>query len=156
MYSRILFLFLFTVVVIGACTTDECKKVKCQNNGNCDNGQCICPDGFEGKYCETAWRDKFFGIYSASESCSASSSNYTITISANSSFAERINIYNIGNTGLTVVAIVQYDNFSIVQQAFGSGQISGSGSIGTNTISISYSYTSGTGGQSCSVSCLKQ
>lgn len=158
MQIRILFLFGFAVLIIGACSTDECKKIKCQNNGVCNDGYCMCPDGFEGKYCEIAWRDNYIGVYAASENCSSSSpSNYTITITANTTFPERIDIHNLYNTNQTIVAIVESpSSVSIVNQAFGSGQISGSGYLGTNTISFSFNVTSGTSTESCSATCLKQ
>lgn len=31
---------------------DPCLNVECQNGGECDNGTCNCPEGFEGEFCE--------------------------------------------------------------------------------------------------------
>jgi len=33
---------------------DVCANVTCENNGNCVDGTCNCPAGFEGEFCETA------------------------------------------------------------------------------------------------------
>ncbi len=37
--------------------------VICLNNGTCLNGDCFCPEWFEGDYCERAVREKYVGIY---------------------------------------------------------------------------------------------
>lgn len=33
---------------------DPCENVSCQNGGTCDDGTCICINGFSGQFCQTA------------------------------------------------------------------------------------------------------
>jgi len=51
-------LFLILALLVGslcfnACQ-DPCEDVTCENGGTCDDGDCMCPDGFTGTNCETA------------------------------------------------------------------------------------------------------
>lgn len=34
------------------CNSDPCETVVCQNGGTCDDGSCVCPQGFSGSSCE--------------------------------------------------------------------------------------------------------
>jgi len=43
---------MFTIVGIQSCN-NECENLLCQNDGICESGTCICPDGFLGNSCET-------------------------------------------------------------------------------------------------------
>lgn len=40
-----------------------CDLVECQNGANCQDGSCICPDGYEGTYCERLSAERFVGLY---------------------------------------------------------------------------------------------
>ncbi|MES2701225.1 MAG: calcium-binding EGF-like domain-containing protein [Bacteroidota bacterium] len=40
-----------------------CSGVYCENGGYCNLGTCICPSGFEGKYCATASVAKYVGTW---------------------------------------------------------------------------------------------
>jgi len=46
--------------------SDPCDEVNCGANGQCNEGICLCDDGFEGENCETASRDRFLGFWEAS------------------------------------------------------------------------------------------
>ena len=49
---------LLTLLAFGAivyntsCKKDQCSQVTCFNGGNCQNGYCTCPYGYEGDHCE--------------------------------------------------------------------------------------------------------
>lgn len=45
-------LLVFIAVTYNACS-DPCKNVNCVNGGACNDGSCTCPEGYEGRYCET-------------------------------------------------------------------------------------------------------
>ncbi|GAA4469701.1 hypothetical protein GCM10023093_29610 [Nemorincola caseinilytica] len=52
-YTVILTLLAFGSVVYTACRKDYCKNMVCQHGGTCNDGACICPQGFTGTYCQT-------------------------------------------------------------------------------------------------------
>lgn len=43
----------FAVVTFAACKQDKCIDISCQNGGSCNDGTCVCPDGYSGPRCET-------------------------------------------------------------------------------------------------------
>lgn len=48
--TRIVLIFsLF--IELSSCSGDPCEDVVCLNGGSCANGECVCPDGFEGADC---------------------------------------------------------------------------------------------------------
>lgn len=49
-----LLLCLLIITAIGCNKSEPCDDVTCFNNGQCLEGTCICPDGFEGEFCQTA------------------------------------------------------------------------------------------------------
>lgn len=50
-----------------ACS-DPCKDVDC-NNGNCDEGICICEDGYGGDSCDTRLSEQFAGEWQGPFDC---------------------------------------------------------------------------------------
>jgi len=45
---------LFTIAFMGiAGCSDPCDTVSCLNGGACNDGACVCPDGFIGEYCQS-------------------------------------------------------------------------------------------------------
>jgi hypothetical protein len=52
-FTFLITLLVFTTVTYVACNKDACKGVICYNGGACLDGQCMCPDGYTGKNCET-------------------------------------------------------------------------------------------------------
>lgn len=60
MKNNILFSTIILVITLSlfACeddspSLDPCQNITCLNDGECNNGQCDCPTGYEGMYCET-------------------------------------------------------------------------------------------------------
>lgn len=146
--------FLALVLVGGnACKKDEdpCKDVTCQNGGTCDEGECICPTGYEGTNCETEERAKFFGTWrTTNETCtSGGPSTFDITITTNSGDISKINIANLYGAGFTAVATLTGNNVSIASQSFGTGSIVGSGSLSGTTLTLSYTVTGGGSSDNC-------
>lgn len=39
-------------LVLSACNMNQCQEVNCLNGGACNDGTCICPEGYTGEYCE--------------------------------------------------------------------------------------------------------
>jgi hypothetical protein len=54
-------------VSLSSCEEDKCKTIICGYGGTCTDGTCVCPSGYEGPQCETVNRDRFMGIWQATE-----------------------------------------------------------------------------------------
>ena len=65
------YILLFTFAV--SCK-NPCDTIACLNGGMCDNGNCLCPNWYEGEFCESEQRTKFFGNYTGTFTV-----NYVIT-----------------------------------------------------------------------------
>jgi hypothetical protein len=46
----------------------------CENGSSCYQGQCVCPRGYEGKYCEVASASKYAGTWDVKQSITGSDS----------------------------------------------------------------------------------
>jgi hypothetical protein len=57
--------YVFIISIAVSCK-NPCDTITCFNGGTCDDGTCLCLDWYEGDYCETEQRTKFFGNYSGS------------------------------------------------------------------------------------------
>ncbi len=47
-YSAILVMLLF---LMAACKEDPCQDITCVNDGYCEDGACVCPEGYNGTNC---------------------------------------------------------------------------------------------------------
>jgi hypothetical protein len=66
MYKIIAFVCLLALSVqFTACERNRCitRGIACQNNGVCNDGNCLCPEGFEGDSCQFATNKKFVGRF---------------------------------------------------------------------------------------------
>jgi hypothetical protein len=134
---------------------DLCLNVTCQNGGTCNNGNCICTFEYEGTNCQTHSRDKFIGSYNGYENCSSGSASYNIFINTGSSISQII-ISNIYGSGVNTIAILTANNsINIPQQTFASGQISGSGTLSNNALSVTFTITVGSSSDNCSATFVK-
>lgn len=100
-------ILLFTTIIYTSCNKEEpytyvdsCEGITCQNDGNCVDGSCYCPSGFEGEFCENKWLSRFIGNWEVTE---------TVEISNQSGrrgqqYAYRMNISQ-GGTSNTTFAI---------------------------------------------------
>jgi hypothetical protein len=134
--TALIILFIFGTTAFISCTKSRdliingtniqpCKNVVCYNGGNCVDGACNCPSGFEGVDCIKRWNERYIGNYTASDAC-VTTATYSATISqiinrgdailiSNiSSFAPNINaeaILNPDKTTLTIKPTRFLDNF---------------------------------------------
>ena len=60
---KILTVFFAIALLFISCKKGPCDDVVCLNNGTCLNGDCFCPEWFEGDYCEQEIREKYIGTY---------------------------------------------------------------------------------------------
>ncbi|MGB1248689.1 MAG: EB domain-containing protein, partial [Chitinophagales bacterium] len=60
MKNKILGAFLMIAILLASCG-DGCKNVECLNGGVCDEGTCMCPDGYIGDDCGEAVNAAYLG-----------------------------------------------------------------------------------------------
>lgn len=140
---------LFILVMVSACNKGDikyndttlvrpCDNVICLNGGNCVDGSCYCPLGYEGVKCETRVSEKFVGNYKVADECyTGGNVYYNATIQANSNQATGLTLSNVGvfcPSG-TLQAVVKPEKtaFEIpMQKGCGDLYISGYGNINPN------------------------
>lgn len=131
----------FSTAVFTSCNPDACKDVVCQNGGNCTDGTCSCPSGFEGSNCEILSRTKFLGTYSGNETCTIGNDTYSIQCTAHSD-STKFNIINLYNQSFTAISTADKNAFTIPSQSVGANvTVTGSGTITGNSITITYTIT---------------
>jgi len=159
MKARKLFLTAMTiasVMLFNACEEDPCKDVTCTNGtptellGSC---HCECDAGYEGNDCGTVSRDKFIGNFTANDNCASAS--YDVEIVTSSSGVDKILVKDFGKflcngDAPDVVASVDEGALTIASQTFCSGYItiSGTGTISSNSNTITITYATDTTGGS--------
>lgn len=111
----------------------------------------VCDEGYEGDKCDVAIREKLLGTWrTTAENCtSGGPSTFDIAITTNSDIT-KVNIANLYGAGFTAVASIDENNaITIASQSFGTGNISGSGSISGGSLTLSYTVTSGGAADNC-------
>lgn len=93
----------FSLISYTSCKKDACKDVSCVNGGNCVDGACKCPAGFEGPACETKMNAKFIGTFGAKDKCpvqerSNQELQYDVTIFPDNSSPTKVSVVGIANT----------------------------------------------------------
>ena len=160
-----LFLVCFLASIGISCEEDPCAGVSCTNGGTCVEGvgTCECLAGFEGESCETNTILKFIGSYIADYgSCFTTAPEHRVNISQLNG-ESRLNIADLGDYAcpggeVNVIADITGDQINIPSQNIDcSGEIvytfSGSGSISSNTISLSFSVSYETDGMERTDNC---
>ena len=122
------------------------RRIKCDNNGVCDNGLCICVPGFEGDTCEITIRDRFLGNYFATDVCNTMGTlQYSMSIHSNSQILSVLFSSQLANSKFvdSVSATVEGNNLIInTQQVNGNSfSVSGNGSISNGTLTLLYVLT---------------
>lgn len=118
-------------------------QFSCNND---DDSPMICPEGYEGEICTTAFNAKFAGSFSLVETCDTGPANYTMTIVADANNPLNMIIWGLWEEPTsTVNAIVNTSNskeFTVIRQNFSNGgwDISATGSINENGV-VSILYT---------------
>lgn len=149
-------LLLFCGLVFFSCAKDPCEEVSCQNGGNCIDGICECPDGFEGPFCEILDSQQHYGSYSADyQGCVSTSAGHRVLLKQVDSSATQLLIQQLGDYAcpddtLQFLARLTGNSVSIDSQVVDCGPIvytfNGSGnfnSAGQLTLNFSVSYSDG-------------
>jgi hypothetical protein len=107
-------------------------------------------------------REKFLATYAVVENCpSSGTDNYDITITASAASDNGIIISGFyGVPGLSITATVSGSSMTIPQQTVTfqgvAVNVSGSGTINGNSLTITYSLTIGAQGETCAMTCTKR
>jgi hypothetical protein len=124
-----IFILFATGVVFNACTKDPCKKIICRNDGICRDGRCKCTPGFEGVNCELKMFEKFIGTWDGYYRCNGNPAIIITNVVAPGTKPNKIEIYNLFNQNVNILADVDVEKINIPSQTIGNITYSGTGDI---------------------------
>jgi hypothetical protein len=132
-----LFLVAALLVTISACDKQTCENVTCPSGQGCFNGNCYCPDGYEGADCQTMSYQKYINLFgTAFENCNASPPFITnnVTLQWTGNRPNEVVIFGLmGGTCSSVTAFIRTDTnnegniLEINEQYCGGSSIYGQG-----------------------------
>ena len=143
----------FLSSTLTSCEPEKCKTIVCAHGGTCDDGNCVCPTGYEGPQCETVNRNRFMGIWIVTENGTISNAaQYAVSVEEGNN-VDQVRIKTFYNTLTTAVdAYVKGDTIRIPQQEINSYKLEGIGTIADDKyygdhgkIILNYSITDGNG-----------
>lgn len=156
-FAKILVALAFLFAISG-CDRKSCNDVVCDYGMNCNQGQCYCPDGYEGTDCNTQSSTKYLGQYNVTETCYSGSSNffsYTTSVIQGYRVNEVQFTSLFGMTSATGYIYTDGNNqgniIEIPQQSQGGLTFSGQGTYDpiNNRMSINFNYTYNFGSYQC-------
>ena len=119
--TALLFLFF-------ACS-DPCADVNCGDNGTCNQGLCICDEGYEGFNCEAKIIDKFTGTWVSTDfSCDGELEPVTFVFEQGSTITD-LRFYDAEDEEIIISVNYAGNNISIDEQEVDEATVSGSGSL---------------------------
>lgn len=147
---------LFTLLILMACKADPCASINCLNGGTCNTeGQCECPEGFDGQQCEIFDIQTYIGTYRVEyENCFSTNENHTVGIEPVEGVATALYLRDLGDyacpdTTVRVRMDIATRTATIEEQTIDCGPLaytfSGGGSFdetGTLSLAFSVSYES--------------
>ena len=153
---------IFGVVIYTGCT-NKCGNTTCQNSGTCTNNICVCPVGYSGNSCQTAWSDEFIGTYNCSRAnCTPAVTGVNAWQSAVTKSATNggytINISNFDNSNEIQAATVDSAGNLKIAPASGTSGVSATGAFTPGKININFTtyVTGGGGGSHCDMTMVKE
>ncbi len=63
MHSKLSYLVAITALLFASSCTNPCRKLDCQNEAFCNDGECICQKWFAGEACELKFNRNYTGTY---------------------------------------------------------------------------------------------
>ncbi|MBI4931715.1 MAG: calcium-binding EGF-like domain-containing protein [Bacteroidetes bacterium] len=162
--NKILFrLIAIAVIVLSvhSCKRDPCRSTNCLNGGICKDGTCDCLSGYEGTDCGTESTAKFIGNYSVTDNINFTKSanniddpdsvftkTYSVSVAKGNDFGSLL-IHNAdNNNGNYVYTTVDKSNLTVTNRPFymtikvaHTYDVSATGSMSGNTITIAYSVS---------------
>jgi len=149
--AAFLTIIVVTAVSYTACNKNHCSNVVCMNQGVCDNGNCVCPVGFEGSRCETLSRDKFIYTYNGGDTCgTAGYRQYPIYLLAVTSNPRELTMKDfLANLNDSAICTMEStDSFTFIGSNNGT-TYSGTGKLSHDSLKMYYSVAQDTIAYSC-------
>ena len=150
---RSFFILLLSAIIFSSC--DKCKDVSCFNDGECEDGECVCSEWYSGESCETKIIEEYEGSYAGVMSCSWYNPYYFrfIDISGEDNEMTIEDQSNIGSFRSYRAVFTSERNFDIPSQPISSGSFeslraSGSGSFQNSGLVMNITISSSTQGTS--------
>lgn len=152
------FFVLLLIVLISACERKNCSNVTCPAGQTCYQGNCLCPNGYQGSNCADYSYEKFIGSYpTVTESCNNATPpcnfcNYSgVYIYNDPNYADRLQITNLFGQGVQATALIlnypgtfgEGTDIQVPYQSQGSLSFEGYGTFNPNThqLIINFNYT---------------
>lgn len=77
---------------------NACQAIACAHGGNCTNGKCICPSGYEGNNCEITTRVRYLGGWKVDEKGTTTPQRaYQVAIETSNIDASHVTLKNFYN-----------------------------------------------------------
>lgn len=113
-----------------SCTPDKCTAIACAHGGLCQDGTCLCADGYEGYQCETEMRARYITTWTVTEDGTVSNAaQYAVGVAPGST-PRQIRITNFYNAFTQpVIAYVNSDTVVIPLQSVNRWKVQGRGRI---------------------------
>ncbi len=121
---------------------DLCKNVNCQHGGTCDKGNCTCPTGYGGSYCETEVRTTYVGTYKGNGTDNSGNpyDNYSLVFNTNGTSITSMSLQVLDGSDTKKwdlnVTLTSNNTFQIVSTTTGSDTYTGSGNLSTTVASL--------------------
>ena len=149
--------WILTLLLLSSCAKDLCEGISCENGGTCVEGDCQCPEGFQGNFCEFFDLQRYFGTYDISyEGCFTTSENHSVSLENIQGESNKFRILNLGDyecpSGtISLVASVTGNAITIETQEIDCGAIrytfEGTGTFTAgSTITLEFTVTYDAGG----------
>ena len=113
MIKNFLVFFVISVSAISFTSCDKCSSLDCVNSIGCEDGKCICEEGYEGTTCKNKANHKFLGAYNGSENCNNNSKELEISHLVSGQKPNEVTIVFSSNS---VKAVVKETNIDILDQ----------------------------------------
>ena len=154
---------IFASVLYVGCK-NKCGSITCNNGGTCESNTCVCPTGYYGNSCQTAFISALLGTYNCSRSdCSQAVSGASTWVSVVSAASTNAGytflISNFNNTNTTLTATVDSLGNVNTDLANGVSGVVAKGKFVAPTMTLHYytfSIASGIVGAECNMTMTKE
>ncbi len=146
--TNIIALWCIGLAFILGCNDHPCPDLNCVN-GICNNGECVCDQGWTDANCDSLIRDRLLGnLWQNSLHCQSSSNLYTASITAAiGGDDDAIDIHNLYVFGDSVRAIVTTDTLWVPQQVYGLDYIGGWAVYNRSSFTLDFKVQTSTGNE---------